>query len=142
MAASSQLSYLGIAKESSRGTGVAPTAFIAVKTITPEDVVKYLPVEVLKGAYPKTYGEVQGYKNTTFEIGGPIFADTFGWPLAGVLGDITTTASRSVSDGVLNSTTTVTSATAAFVAGDTGKSISAVGIPTGAVIQSVTNGTT
>src|SRR5215469_4772212 len=112
MPAASQLSYLGIAKESSKGTGVAPTAFLAVKTITPEDVVKYLPVEVLKGAFPKVYGEVQGYKNTTFEVGGPIFADTIGWPLAGILGDITTTTSRTVTDGVLNSTTTVTSATA------------------------------
>jgi hypothetical protein len=142
MAASTQLSYLGIAKESSKGTAVSPTAFLPVKTITPEDVVKYLPVEVLKGAFPKVYGEVQGYKNTTFEIVGPVFADTFGWPLAAVLGDITTTTSRSVSDGVLASNTTVTSATAAFVAGDTGKSISATGIPSGVVIQSVTNGTT
>jgi len=140
--AATQLSYFGIAKESVRGTGVAATAFIPVKTIAGEDVVKYLPVEVLKGAFPKVYGEVQGYKNTVLEIGGPVFADTFGWPLAAVLGDITTTTSRSVSDGVLNSTTTVTSATAAFVAGDVGKSISATGIPTGAVIQSVTNGTT
>lgn len=142
MTASSQLSYLGVAKESVKGTGVAATNFIAVKTITPEDVVKYLPVEVLKGAFPKTYGEVQGYKNTTFEIAGPVFSDTFGWPLMGVLGDVTTTASRSVSDGVLNSTTTVTSATAAFTAADVGKSISATGIPAGAVIQSRTNGTT
>jgi len=142
MPASTQLSYLGIAKESSKGTGVAPTAFLPVKTINPEDVVKYLPVEVFKGAFPKVYGEVQGYKNTAFEIGGPVFADTFGWPLAGILGDITTTTSRTVNDGVTNSTTTVTSATASFVAGDVGKQISGGSIPTGAVIQSVTNGTT
>ncbi len=135
--AASQLSYLGIAKESVKGTGVSPTAFLPVKTITPEDVVKYLPVEVFKGAFPKVYGEVQGFKNTTFETAGPIFADTFGWSLAGALGDITTTASRSVSDGVLNTTTTVTSATAAFTAADVGKSISATGIPAGRYIKGI-----
>jgi hypothetical protein len=51
-------------------------------------------------------------------------------------------ATRSVADGVLNSTTTVTSATAAFVAGDVGSYITGTGIPAGATIASVTNGTT
>jgi hypothetical protein len=142
MPVATQRSFVGIAKESVRGTAVAATAFLPVKTITPEDVVKYLPVEVFKGSFPKIYGQVQGYKNTTFGLAGPIFADTFGWPLAGLMGDITTTASRSVSDGVTNSTTTVTSATAAFVAGDVGKQISGGSIPTGAFIASVSNGTT
>src|SRR5690349_3933121 len=132
MPVATQRSFVGIAKESVRGTAVAATAYLPVKTITPEDVAKYLPVEVFKGAMPKIYGEVAGLRNTTFEIGGPIFADTFGWPLAGILGDITTTASRSVTDGVTNSTTTVTSATAAFTSADVGKQISGGSIPTGA----------
>lgn len=49
---------------------------------------------------------------------------------------------RTVTDGVLNATTTLTSATAAFVAGDAGKSLQGDGIPQGTIIQSVTNGTT
>lgn len=49
---------------------------------------------------------------------------------------------RSVSDAVLNSTTTITSATLAFVAGDVGKPISGTGIPPNTVIASVTNATT
>ena len=49
---------------------------------------------------------------------------------------------RSVSDGVLNSTTTVTSATAVFSSADQGKAISGAGIPVGATISSVTNATT
>jgi HK97 family phage major capsid protein len=49
---------------------------------------------------------------------------------------------RTVADGVLNSTTTVTSATAAFVAADVGKAVVGTGIPTGAVIASRTNATT
>jgi hypothetical protein len=132
-----------VALEATKGTPVTPpSAFLPVKTLSPEDVIKYVPVEVLQGAFPKVYGDIPTYHNTSVEIGGPIFADTFGWPLFGILGDLTTSASRSVSDGVLNSTTTVTSATAAFTSADVGKTIGAVGVPSGAVIQSVTNATT
>lgn len=49
---------------------------------------------------------------------------------------------RSVTDGVLNSTTTVTSATASFVASDVGRPVTGTGIPAGATIVTVTNGTT
>jgi hypothetical protein len=48
---------------------------------------------------------------------------------------------RSVADGVTNSTTLVTSATAAFTAGDVGKPISGTGIPAGATIASVSSAT-
>lgn len=144
MALASPLSFAGIAKELTRGVPVTPpTAFLPLKTITPEDVFKYLPVEVYQGSFPKVYGDVQGFRNITFEAAGPVFADTFGWPLFGVLGDVSFTASRSVTDGVttLNSTT-VTSATASFTSADVGKTIGNANIPAGAVIQSVTNGTT
>ena len=49
---------------------------------------------------------------------------------------------RSVTDGVLNSTTTVTSATASFVASDVGRPVTGTGIPDGTTIVTVTNGTT
>lgn len=50
--------------------------------------------------------------------------------------------SRVVTDGVLNSTTTLTSSTAAFTSLDVGVYITGTGIPAGAKIASVTNGTT
>lgn len=49
---------------------------------------------------------------------------------------------RTVTDGVLNSTTTVTSATAAFTAADKGANVIGTGIPAGTTIATVTNGTT
>lgn len=50
---------------------------------------------------------------------------------------------RSVSDGAINSNTTVTSASAAFVSpADAGAIIAGIGIPGGTTIESVTNGTT
>lgn len=48
---------------------------------------------------------------------------------------------RTVADGVTNSTTTVTSATAAFTSADIGRPISGAGIPTGATIVTVTSAT-
>ena len=49
---------------------------------------------------------------------------------------------KSFTDGVLNSTTTLTSATANFVAGDVGHVVVGAGIPVGTTIASVTNSTT
>jgi hypothetical protein len=54
----------------------------------------------------------------------------------------TPTGSRTVTDGVTNSTTTVTSATAAFGSSDVGAAITGAGIPAGTTIASVTNATT
>lgn len=51
-------------------------------------------------------------------------------------------AGRTVSDGVFNSTTTVTSATMAFVSGDVGRKIYGTSVPTGDFIASVSSGTT
>lgn len=48
---------------------------------------------------------------------------------------------RAIADGVLNSTTLLTSATAAFNSGDVQRPISGTGIPVGTVIQSVTSAT-
>lgn len=51
--------------------------------------------------------------------------------------------SRTVADMVTNGTTTITSATAAFVSGDVGRLVSgSADLPAGAYIASVTNGTT
>lgn len=50
--------------------------------------------------------------------------------------------SRSVTDGVTASNTTLTSATAAFTSADVGAVVSGAGIPIGTTIASVTNGTT
>jgi hypothetical protein len=58
------------------------------------------------------------------------------------LGDMDSLLVRTVTDGVLNSTTTVTSATAAFTAADVGAVVTATGVPAGTTIASRTNATT
>lgn len=87
------LSYLGIAKEVTKGTGVAPVDFIPVdaSTVKPVDKVNYLVDQALRGAMVDVYDEVAGPIWSEWGFGGPIFPDTFGYILAGILGDVTTT---------------------------------------------------
>lgn len=62
--------------------------------------------------------------------------------IPGPLGLLNGSAGRSFSDGVENSTTTLTSATASFAASDVGRPISGTGIPAGTMVASFTNSTT
>jgi Phage tail tube protein len=141
MALPTALSFLGLGKETVRGIGVVPTVYIPLKTITPQDVIDELPVEVLTGSMAKEIDVIQGYKWTILDVGGPVFPDTIPWFLAGALGDITSVTSRTVADAVTNSTTLVTSATAAFTAIDFGRPISGTNIPAGATIVAVISAT-
>lgn len=88
-------SYLGIAKEVTKGTPVAPTDFIPVMAnkLKPADVIGELYDEGLRGSLVKEYNYIQGRSNSTYDFGGSVFADTFGYVLAGVLGDVATTGS-------------------------------------------------
>jgi hypothetical protein len=85
-------SFLGIAKEGARTVGTVPvpvaaTDYIPVKNITPFDNINYLTDENWRSSMVTNYGEVQGVIYSEFEFGGDVFADTVGYPLAGVLGD-------------------------------------------------------
>lgn len=87
----SQLSFLGIAKEVTPGTGVAATAFIPVSAPTGKDALTMLPDKGLRGAMVDEYDEIAGVKSSTMDFGGDVFPDTIPWVLAGLLGDIATT---------------------------------------------------
>lgn len=82
-------SYLGIAKETTRGTAVTPTAFIPVlaSSIKPDDIYGSLYDEGLRGSMVKNYNYVQGRAHSTFDFGGPAFPDTVAWAIAGVMGE-------------------------------------------------------
>lgn len=88
---SSNLSFLGIAKESSLGVPVAATAYIPVEKPTPKDALTLLQDKGLRGSMVEIYNEIAGPKHATFDFGGDVFPDTIGWMLAGVLGDLSTT---------------------------------------------------
>lgn len=87
-------SYLGIAKETTRGTAVVtPTDYIPVlaSKMKPVDLVGALYDEGLRGSMVKNYGYIPGRTHSTFDFGGPVFADTIGYSIGGILGEVVTT---------------------------------------------------
>lgn len=89
-------SFLGIAKETTRSAGVAPTPvaatdYIPIKNLSPFDEIKYLDDNNWRGSMVETYGTVEGPVSSTFSFEGDVFPDTIGYPLAGVLGDYAVT---------------------------------------------------
>jgi hypothetical protein len=86
-------SYLGIAKEVTKGTAVAPTDFIPVSkdSLKPVDIVDPLFDTGLRGSNVLNYAYITGRTRSTVDYGGAVFADTVGYAIAGVLGSVATT---------------------------------------------------
>jgi len=86
-------SYLGIAKEVTKGTIVAPTDFIPVAkdNLKPVDLVDPLYDTGLRGSNVVNYNYIAGRTRSTFDFGGAVFADTIGYSIAGLLGSVATT---------------------------------------------------
>lgn len=82
-------SYIGIAKETVKGTPVAPATFIPVmsNTVKPVDNIGSLYDEGLRGSLVKNYNYIPGRTSSTFDFGGAAFADTIGFGIAGLLGE-------------------------------------------------------
>jgi hypothetical protein len=85
-------SYLGIAKEVTKGTAVTPTDFIPVmaSSLKPVDIVDPLYDTGLRGSNVLNYNYIPGRTRSTIDFGGSVFADTVGYGLAGLLGDVAT----------------------------------------------------
>jgi Phage tail tube protein len=137
------LSYLGIAKEAVPGTGLPSTNFLPIVTRAPFDNQMYLEDKAFRGSMVDIYELIAGVRHAEWDLGGPVFADAVGWPLMGVLGDVTVSTGRTVADAATtNASPTLTSATAAFNAADVGRTITGAGIPAATTILTVTNATT
>ena len=78
-------SYVGIAKEATKGTAVAATDFIPVAkdALKPADIYDPLFDQGLRGSNVMNYNYIQGRGRSTFDFGGAVFADTIGYSLAG-----------------------------------------------------------
>lgn len=81
-------SYVGIAKEATKGTPVAATDFIPVAkdSLKPADIYDPLFDQGLRGSNVMNYNYIQGRGRSTFDFGGAVFADTIGYALAGIMG--------------------------------------------------------
>jgi hypothetical protein len=91
MPKATQLSFLGIAKEVTPGTPVASSNFIPVTQVTPKDNLTLLQDKGYRGSFTDVYDEIAGTLYATLDYDGDVFPDTVGFPLAGILGDVTTT---------------------------------------------------
>jgi hypothetical protein len=91
MPKATQLSFLGIAKEVTPGTAVPSTNFIPVTQVTPKDNLTLLQDKGRRGSFVDVYDEIAGTLYATLDYDGDVFPDTIGFPLAGILGDVTTT---------------------------------------------------
>jgi hypothetical protein len=85
-------SYLGIAKEATKGTVVAPTDFIPVMkdSLKPVDIIDPLYDTGLRGSNVVNYNYIPGRTRSTVDFGGAVFADTIGYSIAGLLGSVAT----------------------------------------------------
>jgi Phage tail tube protein len=86
-------SYLGIAKEVTPATPVAATDFIPISkdAFKPVDIIAPLYDTGLRGSMVENYTYIQGRRHTEIDLAGPVFADTVGWWLGGILGSVVTT---------------------------------------------------
>lgn len=95
--------YLGIARETVVGTPVLPVVTIPLDkgTYEPEDLIKYLPDEAIRGSMALMYAEIEGVEDASFNYGGPVFGDVYGYFLDNTFGDLSTSGQPAIG-GVSN----------------------------------------
>lgn len=85
-------SFVGVAKETTPGTGVVPTNYIPITDDTDaKDNIMYLQDKGMRGSMVKSYGVVPGVKHGEFKVKANVDLATIGFSLASVLGDVATT---------------------------------------------------
>ena len=100
------LSWLGIARELTAGTGVLPayTQPLDQGAFEPEDTPKFLQDKAIRGAMTDLFYETLGVESATFSFGGPNFLDTHGYFFDNVFGDLSTTCSAVGTPGTISGT--------------------------------------
>jgi hypothetical protein len=81
-------SYVGIAKEVTKGTAVAATDYLLLSkdAFKPVDVIDPLYDKGLRGAMVENYNYIPGRTSSTIDYGGAVFADGIGYGLTGIMG--------------------------------------------------------
>ena len=85
------LQSLGIAKEVTPGTAVTPAYFMSPKTITPKDDPKKEEIDALRGSMTTVYQVIPTIITGSVELEGYLYPDTDGFPIMGILSDLTET---------------------------------------------------
>ncbi len=136
-------SFLGLAKEATRGTAQAPNVWLPITGPQPWDNINYLEDKGLRGSMVEIYNLVQGPIYQEYNFGGPFFLDSTPNILMGILGsDTVATTGALFYDVTTASNTTLTCPGANFsTALDQGKTITGTNIPGGTTVASVQSAT-
>lgn len=87
----SDRSYFGIAKEVTKGTGVVPTDYVPLDPApSPTDRLISLPDNGLRGSMVDNYDNIAGPLYSEYSFGGDVFADTIGYFISSLTGDVVT----------------------------------------------------
>lgn len=84
-------SFLGIAKETTKGTPVAPTHYIPATSFDGDDATDVLMDNGMRASMATLFGSVKGVTTASFSVEGDVFVDTIGFFLAGIMGSTATT---------------------------------------------------
>jgi hypothetical protein len=95
MAKLSALGYLGIAKEATFGTAIAPTMFIPYDSIKVEDDIKKSVDEGRRGVMSKEFAVYNTTRMSKIDVESLAYPDTLGYFLLGILGKDTVTGAAS-----------------------------------------------
>jgi Phage tail tube protein len=79
--------FIGVAKEATPGTVVAPTFTFPMTKFTPKDNITYLKDSAWRNAMAALYNLIQGVEIGDLDMEGPFFGDGIGYPLVNILGD-------------------------------------------------------
>lgn len=119
--------FIGLAKEVTPGTVVAPTFTHPMTKFTPKDNITYLKDTAWRNAMAELYNLIQGVEIADLDFEGPVFGDGLGYNLANILGDYwqqanggTTATPTSVATGtpyVAGATTLTVTSGASFSTG-------------------------
>lgn len=80
-------SFVGVAKETTKGTAVAPTDYLKLTDFSGQNVPTPLYDEGWQGSNIDVYGMQHGKVHSEVELESPLHVDTFGWPMKSVLGE-------------------------------------------------------
>lgn len=94
--------FIGLAKEVTPGTAVAPTFTFPMTTFTPSDKPTWLRDTAWRNAMAATYGVIQGPEQAEIDLGGPFYGDAIGYLLLDMFGDYSVTGSNSASATTLS----------------------------------------
>lgn len=129
----SSLTWLGIAKETTPGTAVAPVRFLPVRNPKPENVIKMIKDDGFRGRAAKTFATYQGVKNSTFGFEGDAFPDTLGYLLFAIYGQDGTTGTANGTPTTLSTASTIGATTISAAASITANTY--IQIDTGLVAE-------